>query len=160
MAEAPPNYITPGGYQRLQEEYEQLKRVEHPKIIQEVADAAAQGDRSENAEYLYGKKRKIQIEKRMSFLASRLKDVVVVDPAQQRGDVIFFGATVDLEDEDAQSFTYQIVGVDETAPDKGRISWRSPLGRALLRRRTGDTVTVPRPDADPVTYEILGFRYG
>ncbi|MBI5515131.1 MAG: GreA/GreB family elongation factor [Deltaproteobacteria bacterium] len=160
MAEVLPNYITPAGYQRLLGEFEHLKHVEHPKIIQEVSDAAAQGDRSENAEYIYGKKRKIQIEKRMSFLASRLKDVVVVDPAAQKGAVIFFGATVDLEDEDARTVTYQIVGVDETAPDRGLISWRSPLGRALLKRRVGDTVAVPRPDADPVEYTVLAFRYG
>ncbi len=154
------NYITPEGHKKLTDELEHLARVERPKTVQEVQDAAAQGDRSENAEYIYGKKHLREIDRRMNFLGGRLKNVVVVDPATQRGEVVFFGAVVDLEDEDARAVTYRIVGEDETEPSEGKISWRSPLGRALLKRRPGDTVSVPRPGAGPVEYTLLAVRYG
>ena len=154
-----PNYMTPEGFKKITDEMEFLSRIERPKTVQEVSDAAAQGDRSENAEYIYGKKRLREIDRRLNFLASRLKNVQVVDPKQQKGDRVFFGATVDTEDEDGNLRTWRIVGVDETAPDEGKISWRSPLGRALMKRREGDTVSVPRPERDPVEYTILAIRY-
>ena len=154
-----PNYITPTGYKKLTEEVEFLLRKERPRVVQEVSDAAAQGDRSENAEYIYGKKRLREIDRRLNFLSSRLKDVQVVDPSIARGELVYFGATVDLEDEEGRAVTWQIVGVDETDPPNGRISWRSPLGRALLKRRAGDGVTFQRPGGDAVEYAILAVRY-
>ncbi len=155
-----PNYMTPEGFKKIADEMELLSRVERPKTVQEVADAAAQGDRSENAEYIYGKKRLREIDRRLNFLASRLKNVQVVDPKQQKGDRVFFGATVDTEDEDGNARTWHIVGVDETDPAAGRISWRSPLGRALMKKREGDTVTVQKPTGDSIEYTILAVRYG
>lgn len=154
-----PNYMTPAGFKKITDEMEFLSRIERPKTVQEVSDAAAQGDRSENAEYIYGKKRLREIDRRLNFLASRLKNVQVVDPAKQSGDRVFFGATVETEDEEANTRTWHIVGVDETAPDEGRISWRSPLGRALMKRRVGDTVTVQRPTGDAIEHTILSIRY-
>jgi transcription elongation factor GreB len=156
-----PNYITPEGFARLDGELQHLLHVERPRVVKEVQEAAAQGDRSENAEYIYGKRRLREIDARMNFLGRRLKNVVVVDPAQQQhGAQVFFGAVVDLEDEEGRTATYRIVGEDESEPNAGRISWKSPLGRALLKRRAGDTVTVPRPDADPIEYTLLAVRYG
>lgn len=154
-----PNYITPEGHARLLKELEYLQRVERPRVVQEVADAAALGDRSENAEYIYGKKRLREIDRRLRFLSERLKNVQVVDPSKQSGDRVFFGALVDLEDEEARVVTYQIVGEDETDPANGKISWKSPLGRGLLNKRAGDTVTVRRPGGDEVEYTILAVRY-
>jgi transcription elongation factor GreB len=155
-----PNYITPAGHARLVAELEHLMRVERPKVVQEVQDAAAQGDRSENAEYIYGKRRLREIDRRMRFLATRLKDVQVVDPAAQSGDRVFFGARVKVEDEDGRELSYQIVGEDEIDADHGKISWRSPLGRALLRKREGDTVTIRRPNDETAEYTLLAVEYG
>ncbi|MFO0653118.1 MAG: transcription elongation factor GreB [Polyangiales bacterium] len=154
-----PNYMTPAGFKKIADEMEFLSRIERPKTVQEVSDAAAQGDRSENAEYIYGKKRLREIDRRLNFLASRLKNVQVVDPSKQSGDRVFFGATVETEDEEGVKRTWHIVGVDETDPAEGKISWRSPLGRALMKRREGDTVSVPRPERDPVEHTILAIRY-
>ena len=159
MSDAP-NYITPDGYQKLADELEFLLRRERPKVVREVQDAAAQGDRSENAEYIYGKRRLREIDRRMNFLGARLKNVVVVDPTVQRGTTVFFGAVVDLEDEDCKRVTWQIVGEDETDPTVGKISWKSPLGRALLRKRPGDTINVARPAGDPLEFTVLAVRYG
>lgn len=155
---ADPNYITPQGARKLSEELARLRSVERPKTVQEVADAAAQGDRSENAEYIYGKKRLREIDRRMHYLTKRLESAVVVDPKEKRGDKIFFGATVELEDEDGNNRVYQIVGEDEIDSARGQISWRSPLGRALLGKRQGDVVTVRRP-AGELELEILAVRY-
>ncbi len=154
-----PNYITPEGARRLSEELDRLVTVERPKTVQEVADAAAQGDRSENAEYIYGKKRLREIDRRARFLSKRLEHAVVVDPAQQRGDKVFFGATVEVEDEEGARNTYVIVGEDEGDMKRGRISWRSPVGRALLGKRSGDVVLVRRP-AGETEIEIVAVRYG
>jgi transcription elongation factor GreB len=140
-----PNYITADGARRLQEELAQLRSAERPKIVQEVSEAAAQGDRSENAEYIYGKRKLREIDRRMHFLTKRLETAVVVTPAPRPDGRIFFGATVDVEDEEGATATYQIVGEDETDPGAGRISWRSPLGRALLNRKEGDAVTFRKP---------------
>jgi transcription elongation factor GreB len=155
---ADPNYITPDGARRLSEELGRLRTVERPKTVQEVADAAAQGDRSENAEYIYGKKRLREIDRRMRYLTQRLERAVVVDPSKQQGDKIFFGATVEVEDEDAGRHVYLIVGEDEIDSKIGRISWRSPVGRALLGKRVGDVITVRRP-AGEVELEIVSLEY-
>jgi transcription elongation factor GreB len=140
-----PNYITAEGARRLQEELAHLRSKERPKVVQEVSDAAAQGDRSENAEYIYGKKRLREIDRRMHYLTKRLETAVVVNIEERPDGRIFFGATIDVEDEDGTAATYQIVGEDETEPKTGRISWRSPLGRALLNKKEGDTVLFRKP---------------
>ena len=153
-----PNYITPGGVARLQAELQNLIRVERPKTVEDVSVAAAHGDRSENAEYKYGKLRLKEIDRRIRFLTKRLDKAVVVDPAEQKGDSVFFGATVEVEDEDGERKTYTLVGEDESDPKQGRVSWKSPLGRALLKRKVGDFVEVKRP-AGEIELEILGIRY-
>ncbi len=151
-------YITRQGAERLHRELLSLLKVERPKVTAEVSAAAAQGDRSENAEYIYGKKRLREIDRRINFLSKRLEHAVVVDPKAQRGDKVFFGATVELEDESGASHTYVIVGEDESDMKVGHISWRSPVGRALLGKRPGDVVTVRRP-AGEAELEILAVRY-
>jgi transcription elongation factor GreB len=153
-----PNYITPEGARRLADELVRLRTVERPRTVQEVADAAAQGDRSENAEYIYGKKRLREIDRRLNYLAKRLDQAVVVDPREQRGDKAFFGATIEVEDEERGRRTYVLVGEDETDSNRGRISWRSPVGRALLGKRAGDVVVVHRP-AGAVEIEVVAVRY-
>jgi transcription elongation factor GreB len=153
-----PNYITPEGAKRLADELLQLRSIERPKTVREVTDAAAQGDRSENAEYIYGKKRLREIDRRLNFLAKRLDAAVLVDPKAQQGDKAFFGATIDVEDENGGRRTYVIVGEDETDSNAGRISWRSPIGRALLGKRAGEVVVVQRP-AGLTEIEVLAVRY-
>ena len=139
----PPNYITPAGFKRLAEELTFLRTKKRPEVVGALADAAAEGDRSENAEYIYRKRQLREIDSRLRFLSKRLDDVRIVDPReQQRRDRVFFGATVTVEDEDGEEATYRIVGVDETDGAAGDISWRSPVGRALLGKGLGDTVTV------------------
>jgi transcription elongation factor GreB len=138
-----PNYITPEGYKRLVSELEFLHTKKRPEVVSALADAAAEGDRSENAEYIYRKRQLREIDRRMRFLAKRLDDVLVVDPREQkRRDKVFFGATVTVEDEEGTRHTYRIVGVDEIAGAEGDISWRSPVGEALLGKDKGDSVTV------------------
>ena len=154
-----PNYITPGGAKRLQAELSHLRSRERPKVVQEVADAAAQGDRSENAEYIYGKKRLREIDRRIHFLTKRLEAAVVVDPNERTNDKIFFGATVEVEDEDGKKTKYQIVGEDEIDLDQGRISWRSPLGRVLLKKSEGEVVTLRRPSGE-IELTIVRVCYG
>jgi transcription elongation factor GreB len=124
-----------------------------------VADAAAQGDRSENAEYIYGKKRLREIDRRMRFLTKRLEAAVVVAPDAQSGARVFFGAHVSVEDEDGKATRYQIVGEDEIDLARGRVSWRSPIGRALLKKTTGDTVLLRRPSGE-IELTIVEVRYG
>lgn len=155
---ADPNYITPEGARRLSEELARLRSIERPKTVNEVSEAAAQGDRSENAEYIYGKKRLREIDRRMRHLTKRLESAMVIDPKTHRGDKVFFGATVDIEDEDGAKSTYMIVGEDESDSKTGRISWRSPVGRSLLGKRAGDVVVVRRP-AGEVELEIVAVRY-
>ena len=153
-----PNYITPEGARRLSEELGRLRSVDRPRIVQEVADAAAQGDRSENAEYIYGKRKLREIDRRMHYLTKRLESAVVVDPKEQKGDKVFFGAAVEIEDEEGKRHTYRIVGEDEIDSKAGRISWKSPVGRALLGKTTGDVVTVRRPAGD-TELEIVSVKY-
>ncbi len=151
-------YITPAGYRRLQQELEHLWRVERPRVTNEVATAAAQGDRSENAEYIYGKKKLREIDRRVRFLSKRLDVVQVVEPSKEQEGRVFFGAWVTIEDEDEKRSTYRIVGTDEPDAAKGWISVESPVARALLGKSVGDVVTIQRPKgATDVT--IVEIRY-
>lgn len=152
-------YITPEGAAKLTAELKHLVEIERPKTVDEVATAAAHGDRSENAEYKYGKLRLRDIDRRIRFLDKRLDILEVVDPATARGDAVFFGATVEVEDEDGRRRRYQIVGEDESDPERGRVSYVSPLGRALLKRKVGELVTVRRPAGD-LEVEITAIGYG
>ncbi len=153
------NYITPAGYKRLVDELTQLATVERPRVVREVSDAAAEGDRSENAAYIYGKKRLREIDRRMGFLSRRLKIVAVVDGKESRKDRVFFGAVVDVEDEDTgEALTFQIVGVDEVDAGAGRISWQSPIGKALLGKKVDDSVTV-KWHAGKRALTIVEIRY-
>lgn len=155
---ANPNYITPDGAKRLSEELGRLRSVDRPRTVQEVADAAAQGDRSENAEYIYGKKKLREIDRRMRYLTKRLESAVVVDPKAQKGEKVFFGATIEVIDEDDKRAVYRIVGEDETDSKSGKISWRSPVGGALLGKTVGDVVVVQRP-AGAIELEIVKISY-
>jgi len=140
------NYITPGGHARIKAELDQLLRIERPQVVEVVHWAASNGDRSENGDYIYGKRRLREIDRRIRFLTKRLDLAEVVDPARQENpDQVFFGATVTLCDEQGHDQTYQIVGVDETDFARGRISWVSPLARALLKAREGDLVRFQSP---------------
>jgi len=154
-----PDYITPEGYKRLTDEYERLLKVERPKTTAEVAYAAAMGDRSENAEYIYGKKRLREIDSRLRYLQKRIENLEPVDPKGAASHKIRFGARVEVEDDEGNTVTYDIVGEDETDPKAGRISYKSPLGRALLRREEGDEATVFAPGGKR-TLTILSVRYG
>lgn len=154
-----PNYITPAGAKKLQEELTHLLFKERKKVVQEVADAAAQGDRSENAEYIYGKKRLREIDRRIRFLTKRLDSAVLVSPKQERKDGrVYFGATVEIEDEEGGRTSYQIVGEDEIDLARGRVSWRSPIGRSLLKKEEGDTVVLRRPNGE-VELTVVSIRY-
>jgi transcription elongation factor GreB len=156
---SPPNYLTPAGAKQLAEELQRLMSVERPRVVREVAEAAAQGDRSENAEYIYGKKRLREIDRRVQFLTKRLDAAVVVRPEELGGDVIRFGATVEVRDEEGRQKTYVLVGPDEADPAQGKLSFQSPMGQALMKRRVGDVVIVQRP-AGAVEVEILSLKYG
>lgn len=140
------NYITTDGYQRLRAELAHLMNEERPSVVQVVSWAASNGDRSENGDYLYGKKRLREIDRRMRFLTKRLEIAEVVDPAAQPNkDQVFFGATVEYSDQKGEVFRVTIVGVDEAEPLQGRISWISPVARALIKAHEGDTVTLRTP---------------
>jgi transcription elongation factor GreB len=151
-------YITPEGYARLKAEADRLWRVERRRVTREVADAAAQGDRSENAEYIYGKKRLREIDARVRFLTKRLEELTVVDaPPDDRGRV-FFGAWVTLEDESGETLRYRVVGPDESDASERRISMESPMGRALLGKRLDDEVSVRRPKGEAV-FVVVEIEY-
>jgi transcription elongation factor GreB len=159
------NYITPAGYQRLRDELDYLWKVERPVLVQTVAWAASNGDRSENGDYIYGKKRLREIDRRIRFLSKRLDHAEVVDPAQ-RGecDQVFFGATVTVCGADGIERIYSIVGVDEADAGQGLISWVSPLARALLKAREADVVSVQMPNGAEemeivdISYRAIGSR--
>jgi transcription elongation factor GreB len=156
---SPPNYLTPSGAKQLADELQRLMSVERPKVVREVAEAAAQGDRSENAEYIYGKKRLREIDRRVHFLTKRLDSAVVVRPEELGGDVVRFGASVEVRGEDGVQKTYSLVGPDESDPSRGKLSFQSPIGQALMKRRVGDIVVVKRP-AGEIELEIVGLKYG
>jgi transcription elongation factor GreB len=151
-------YLTPEGAKKLATELNRLVSMERPRVVQEVSDAAAQGDRSENAEYIYGKKRLREIDRRIRFLSKRLDSAVVVRQDEVRSDVVAFGASVGLQDENGKQMSYRLVGPDEADPAKGLISFKSPMGQALLKRRVGDVVVVKRP-AGEIEIEILSIDY-
>ncbi|TWB18660.1 transcription elongation factor GreB [Nitrospirillum amazonense] len=153
------NYMTPEGFNRMRDERHQLLRVERPKVVEVVSWAAGNGDRSENGDYLYGKKRLREIDRRIRFLTKRIESAEVVDPQLQKNrSQVFFGATVTYADEDDGRMTVTIVGRDEVDMDRHRISWVSPVARALMKARVGDVVTVRTPKG-PEEVEILEIRY-
>ncbi|MFA5354806.1 MAG: transcription elongation factor GreB [Thermodesulfovibrionales bacterium] len=152
------SYITPEGHKRLSDELAYLWKVKRPEVTQAVADAAAMGDRSENAEYIYGKKQLRQIDSRIRFLSKRLSELVVVDRIPDDRSKIFFGAWVKVEDDEGTEYRYRIVGPDEFDPDKGFISLDSPMAKALLRKSEGDEVMVQRPDG-PVSFVVVSIEY-
>jgi transcription elongation factor GreB len=156
-----PIYITPEGFKKVRDELDHLWKVERPRVTAEVEAAAALGDRSENAEYIYGKKRLREIDKRLEFLAARVERMHVVHPDAQGRDAskVAFGAWVKVEDEDGAEFTYRIVGPDESDADAGHISMDSPMGRALLGKEAGDDVEVRRPRG-PAIFTVMAIRYG
>lgn len=153
------NYITPSGYARLKTEALQLLDKERPELTRVIAWAASNGDRSENADYIYGKRRLREIDRRIRFLTRRLDAAEVVDPAaREPTDQVFFGATVTVTRSDGREATYAIVGIDEADAARGRISWISPLARALIKAREGDSVALRTPAGEEVL-EIQSVAY-
>jgi len=152
-------YITREGYERLNEELKYLWKVKRPEVTQAVKEAAAQGDRSENAEYIYGKKQLREIDRRVRYLSKRLEHIKVVDRVPDDTSRIFFGAWVTLADEDDQQRRYRIVGADEIDPAKGYISIDAPLARQLLKKQVGDEVTIERSDQDALWLEVIAIEY-
>lgn len=152
------NYVTKNGFHKLKLEIHELLNVERPKVVEVVAWAASNGDRSENADYTYGKKRLREIDRRLRFLQRRLDAAEIVVPENQSGERVLFGATVTVLDEDDVERVYSIVGVDETDAKRGKISWMSPIGSSLLQSKVGDVVTVKMPKGDE-DLEILKVEY-
>jgi transcription elongation factor GreB len=152
------NYMTPQGEAKLREEFKHLLYTARPKIVETVTWAASLGDRSENADYIYGKRRLREIDRRIRFLTKRLEAAEVIDPVSQKSDTVVFGATVAVRDENGAERLYRIVGIDETDGKQGKVSWISPMGRALLRAKVGDVVTVHTPRGDE-ELEILAIRF-
>lgn len=154
-----PNYITQQGLDRLRDELQQLRGVERPELVEVVAWAAGNGDRSENGDYIYGKKRLREIDRRIRFLLKRIESAQVVDPRRQtKRDQVFFGAWVTYEDGAGKEHRVRIVGIDEAHSERGEISWISPVAKALLRSEEGDVVTVQTPTG-PDELEILEIEY-
>ena len=154
------NYITPEGHAKIEAEFQQLLKVERPEVVRVVSWAAGNGDRSENGDYIYGKRRLRQIDGRLRFLMQRMDLAVIVDPAAQQGlDKVFFGAWVTLFSlQNDTELTYRIVGQDELEPSLGYISWVSPLARAILGKQIGDVVKVVTP-AGEEEYENIDVQY-
>lgn len=153
------NYMTAAGHARLRAEFEQLLKIERPELVKVVSWAAGNGDRSENGDYIYGKKRLREIDRRLRYLTKRLESAVVVEPRQQENvDQVFFGARVAIVDAEGMETNYQIVGVDETDVNAGRISWISPLACALMKARLGDLVRFQSP-AGIREIEIVAIYY-
>jgi transcription elongation factor GreB len=152
------DYITPEGFRKLQEELQQLWKVERPRVTSEVSEAAALGDRSENAEYIYGKKRLREIDRRLRFLSRRLDALTVVRPSPDQEGRVHFGAWVTLEDESGSRTEYRLVGPDEFDVEAGRISVASPMGQALLGREEGEEFVLRRPKG-PASFTVVAIRY-
>jgi transcription elongation factor GreB len=152
------NYITPAGHRRLNEELDRLWRVERPKLVDTIAWAASNGDRSENGDYIYGKRKLREIDRRIRFLSKRLDSAIVVDNAGKTHERVYFGATVTVVDESGAERTVSIVGVDELDPSRGRVSWISPIATALLKASVGDVVTMRTPRGSE-ELEIVAVRY-
>jgi transcription elongation factor GreB len=159
MNDRPPRFITPQGFARIRAEYEELFSVERPKMVETVSWAASLGDRSENADYLYGKKRLREIDRRLSYLSKVMKTAKVVDPArQEQRDTVRFGATVELADEEDDRRIITLVGEDESDASAGQVSWAAPIARALVGARVGDERIVRLPSGEK-SYEILKISY-
>jgi transcription elongation factor GreB len=158
MADSP-RYITPEGFARIRAQYDELFGIERPKVVEVVSWAASLGDRSENADYLYGKKRLREIDRRLTHLARIMKQAKVVDPSKQGArDQVRFGATVELADDDDKRRMLTIVGDDEADATSGRIGWSAPLARALIGARVGDERIVRLP-AGEKSYEVMSIDY-
>ncbi|MBL7545632.1 MAG: transcription elongation factor GreB [Bdellovibrionaceae bacterium] len=153
------NYITPEGAEKLKAEYNELFHGERPKLVETVAWAASNGDRSENADYQYGKKRLREIDRRLKFLMDRLDAVEIIDVVTVKSDRVVFGATVTYTNEEGESFTYQIVGEDEFDIKKNKISWKSPLAAALLGKKQGDEVRFTKPNGEEDFLNIEEIEY-
>ena len=154
------NYITPDGFHRLRDERKHLQQVERPRIVEIVSWAAGNGDRSENGDYIYGKQRLREIDRRLRFLAKRLEIAEIVDPARQKNlDRVFFGATVTYANPAGDERTITIVGIDEVDADNGRVSWISPIARALIKAQEGDVVELRTPHGVEAI-EVVEIRYG
>jgi transcription elongation factor GreB len=145
MTTPPRRYITPEGFRRIAQEHERIWSVERPRIVAEVEAAAALGDRSENAEYIYGKRKLRELDRRLRFLSERMDALTVVEPAARKDGRAFFGAWVTVEHEDGEERTYRLVGPDESDAGRGLVSVDAPLGRALLGKREGDLAVFQRP---------------
>jgi transcription elongation factor GreB len=159
VADRPPRFITPEGFARIRAEYEELFGVERPKLVDTIAWAAGNGDRSENGDYIYGRKRLREIDRRLGYLSKVMKQAKVVDPAgQEQRDTVRFGATVELADEDDERRTLTLVGEDEADASTGRISWAAPIARALVGARVGDERIVRLPSGEK-SYEVMAIRY-
>jgi transcription elongation factor GreB len=152
------NYITPKGFKRMRDEFQELMNVTRPDLVQVVAWAASNGDRSENGDYLYGKKRLREIDRRIRFLTKRLEIAEVIDPAQVRAEKVQFGATITYQNEAGQKKKVSIVGIDEIDPGQGKISWISPLAKVLLNQESGDGVSFKSPKGEE-ELEILKVEY-
>jgi transcription elongation factor GreB len=152
------NYLTPQGHARLLAELNQILDVQRPEVVKIVSWAASNGDRSENGDYLYGKKKLRELDRRIRFLNKRLESAEIVNPLEKSGHVILFGATVTVADEEGKKRKYSIVGIDETDVARGRVSWISPIGKALLQAKKGDAVTLRTPRGDE-ELEILDVKY-
>lgn len=152
-------YITPEGHKLLREELSSLWKIKRPLITQSVAEAAALGDRSENAEYIYGKKQLRQVDARIRFLAKRLEELIVVDRKPADTSQVYFGAWVEIEDNDGALHKYRIVGRDEIDPAKKFISIDSPMARALLHKSEGDEIVVTRPGGTAAVFFVTAIRY-
>ncbi len=153
-----PSYITRAGYQRLRDEHHRLVTVERPKATEAVTEAAAHGDRSENAEYIYGKKKLRELDRRIRFLEQRLGKVKVVDTLSQDRSRVCFGATVTIEDDEGDEKEWVLVGEDETDVKRRRISWKSPVGKALMGRKVGDAIAVDTPGGRR-DFDLVEIRY-
>jgi transcription elongation factor GreB len=152
------NYITPAGYARLNAELKRLWEDERPKLVETITWAASNGDRSENGDYIYGKRRLRQIDSRIRFLSKRLDSAVVVSHSGRDPHRVYFGATVTVEGEDGTERTISIVGIDELDPARGRVSWISPIAKALMKAEVGDVVTLRTPKGAE-QLEVVGIRY-
>ena len=159
MDNSPPRFLTPQGFARIRAEYDELFAVERPKIVETVSWAASLGDRSENADYIYGKRRLREIDRRLAHLARIMKQAKVVDPAEQpTRDQVRFGATVELADEENNRRTITLVGDDEADASNSLIGWSAPLARALIGAKIGDERTVRLPSSEK-SYEVMAIRY-
>ena len=152
------NYITPVGAERLKAELKALLYEERPKVVQTVSWAASNGDRSENGDYIYGKRRLREIDRRIRFLTKRIQSFEIVDPSKQKSERILFGAKGTIEDADGKKKIFQIVGIDESDPAHGKVSWISPIAKAVLNKEVGDVVNLRTPRSEE-ELEIVGVKY-